>query len=286
MRKWWTAIGCLGLTACMEPHPAEDPSGWFDEGVEADVEEAITFTTTPYDFPSNPSSGIAALKQAVFPAPRDAIVFGPDDAWPTNRCGQRTDNDLPAVVEGVVTLHPRYYFKVDGCDRGSDEKFYGSFFVQDSTGGVFVLGDTKTAHFTTGDRVKLRVRAAQTSFDLDRVYAYDLVEVQRVAQPVYYQNQTTPLGIPDIGLVKRITGEVVREMDTFGEVPIRVSGSSAPCEAEDTSGCFFLAIDSDLSRRGVNLPVGTRLEATGPVIYSYSQFAVVIMKRGQLNVLD
>ncbi len=31
-----------------------------------------------------------------------------------------------------------------GCDDG-DEKFYGAFFIQDRTGGLFVLGDSKVA---------------------------------------------------------------------------------------------------------------------------------------------
>ncbi len=279
-------LGAATLTACVDQRQAEDPDDWFDVGGSQEVEEAIAFTSTPYDFPASPSAGIAALKSAVFPAPRDAIVVPPGQGFTANRCGQSTDPDLPRDIEGVVTLHPRFYFKVDGCDRASDEKFYGSFFIQDSTGGLFVLGDTKTAHFTTGDRVKLKVRAVQTSFDLNRVYAYDLVEVQRVAQPVYYQVQTTPLTIADIGLVKRVTGEIVREMDTFGEVPIRVAGSPQPCEAENTAGCFFVQVDSDLSRRGIDLPVGARIEATGPVLYSFSQFSVVVMKRGQITLLD
>ena len=63
---------------------------------------------------------------------------------------------LPMTVEGIVTTYPRYFQKKLVC--GEDERFYGSYFLQDSTGGILVLRDSRIANFTFGDRVRLKVR--------------------------------------------------------------------------------------------------------------------------------
>ena len=103
--------------------------------------------------------------------------------------------DLPFEVEGIVTLHPRWYFKTHGCDDG-DEKFYGSFFIQDGTSGIFVLGDSKVAHFDMGARVKMKVRGVRTIYDLNVVYAHDITEVVDYGPvPVYYDEATEALEI-------------------------------------------------------------------------------------------
>ena len=52
------------------------------------------------------------------------------------------DEILPFEIEGVVTAHPRYYFKTSGCDWDSDEKYYGSFFIQDATGAKISIEDS------------------------------------------------------------------------------------------------------------------------------------------------
>jgi hypothetical protein len=283
-------IAALSLGACADPREGvEDPDDWFDPGSELDVEEFVAFTDEPYDFPSDPNDGIGALKSAVFPVPRttgsDTLRFGPDDAAISTRgCRVESVNALPFDIEGVVTVHPRYYFKSSGCDWDSEEKFYGSFFIQDETGGVMVLGDTKVAHFDIGDRVRLRARGAKTGFDLDQIYTYDLLEIVERDVPIFYEeteepfqcDRTAPIDWDacDVGRVKRVTGTVVVAMDTFGDFQIE----------GDNGAIWHVGLDSELNRRGVDYPVGTRITVTGPILYSFSTYTLVVMKKGQVEV--
>ncbi len=276
------------LVGCISQREAEDPSEWFDKGSALDVTEALTFTDQSYDFPANPNDGIGWLKDHVFPVEgsgfgSDTVAWGPDDA--TNRditCANVSDPALPFDIEGVATAHPRFYFKTTGCTWDSDEKYYGSFFIQDATGGVFVLGDSKLAHFDMGDRVRIRARAAKTSFDLDMIYAFDLVEVVERNVPIYYEEPTAPFvdlweaGDDPTGRVWRVTGEVVTRTDTFGEFQVE----------DDEGRRFHASLDMEINRRGIEFPVGSRVTITGPVLYSYSIFAIVITRKGQVTVHD
>ena len=45
--------------------------------------------------------------------------------------------ELPITIEAVVTIPGTYYIKVSVCDQ--EEKFYGSFVIEDDTGGLMVL---------------------------------------------------------------------------------------------------------------------------------------------------
>ncbi len=266
------------LTACPSQREASGEDGWYDPGTQAGVEEPVAFTATPYDFPASPSEGLGAFREAIVPVTSgvggDTIAFGADDQFPAeNDCRSTVDSDLPWEVEGVVTAHPRFYFKTSGCSWDSDEKFYGSFFLEDSTGGVFI----KVAHFDMGDRVRLDLRGAKTSFDLDMVYTYDLLEVVERDVPIYYQERTTPFSaeaLEDIGRVWRVEGTVTTPKDTFGEFKIET----------DEGVTSSIGLDVELNR--VSFPVGTRLHATGPLLFSYDVFSIVIMKRGQITVLD
>lgn len=274
------------LVACAEPLRGEDPADWYDEGSGQEVEEPVLFTDVPYDFPSNPAQGIGFLNSELFPIPAgspgsDRMAWGASDiAGRASGCQVLTVSELPFVVEAVATIHPRFYFKSSGCDWDSEEKYYGSFFLQDATGGLFFLGDTKVAHFEQGDRVRLRVRAAKTSFGLNMVYAWDQLEVIERNVPIYYEPATDTFeamasaGDSPIGRVFRVTGEVVIPKDTFGEFVIE----------DDAGRRFSIGLDVELNRRGVEYPLGTRITATGPVLYSFSAYSIVIMRVGQITV--
>jgi hypothetical protein len=41
----------------------------------------------------------------------------------------------------------------------------------------------------------------------------------------------------------------------------------------------------ELSRRGLEYPVGTRIQVTGPILFAYDTFKVVVMRVGQVQVL-
>ena len=86
--------------------------------------------------------------------------------------------------------------------------------------GLFVLGDSKVAHFDMGDIVTLKIRAVRTTFDLDMVVAHDVVNVERGPEPIAYEVATEEFTLDDIARVKRVTGVVQTEPDTFGSFSI------------------------------------------------------------------
>ncbi len=276
------------LTGCAEPQRGEDPSGWYDHGAPLDVVEPLPFTSQPYSFPANASDGIGYLLDNLFPVPSgaagsDMVAWSAEDsAGRAPGCQRMSSPHLPFEIEGVVTIMPRYYFKTSGCNWDSDEKYYGSFFIQDGTGGVFVLGDSKVAHFDAGDRIRIRARAAKSSFGLNMIYAYSDLEIVERGTPIAYETPTDNFalmaagGNDPTGRVFRVSGTVLSEKDTFGAFQI-----------EDDSGRRFdVTLDVELNRRGIGFAPGTRILVTGPVIYSFSAYTIVIMRVGQITVED
>jgi hypothetical protein len=263
-----STLGCGGV------RDQEDPAAWYDGGVDQDVVEPVVFTDQNYDFPANDADGIGAMISAVYPVPAWSTAFGPEDAWTGNTCETTVDEDLPVEIEGIVTLHPRWYFKSHGCDDG-DEKFYGSFFIQDRTGGLFVLGDSKVAHFDMGARVRMKVRGVRTLYDLNVIYSHDILEIIDYGpQPIYYEEPSGDLALEHVGRVVSVTGEVVSGQDTFGEFVIQ----------SDNGSRYTINIDADLSRRGFGFDKGTRITVRGPALYSYSTFGILVIRSGQVNV--
>jgi hypothetical protein len=282
----------LALLVACATNEAEDPSDWYDEGADLYVQENLTFTDQNYAFPVDDAEGIGWLKDNLFPVPSgppggDQVAWGREDAFlhPSGTGPMRSPgcqilptSDLPFVIDGVATAFPRFYFKTSGCDWDSDEKYYGSFFIQNRTGGVFVLGDTKVAHFDMGDRIRMRARAAKTSFENDMIYAYDQLEIVEKGVPIYYEVATEPFanmaGDPT-GRVYRVTGEVVTPTDTFGEFTVE----------DDDGNQFVVVLDMELTRRGFEFPEGTRITATGPILVGYySVRQIVITRKGQITV--
>ena len=271
-----TAI-TLGLGCTVDDSP-QDYMSWYDEGSGLNVEEPVEFTDQNYGFPADEADGIGALIDGLFPVSDNTIAYAEGDQFGEDtECSSAVESDLPWVIEGVVTLHPRYYFKTNGCDFASDEKYYGSFFIQDATGGVFVLGDSKVAHFDVGAKVRMKVRGVRTAYDLNMVYAHDIEEIYYgEEQAVYYAEASGALTAGDVGEVRRVEGTVVTDMDTFGEFKV---------EAENGQR-YSVALDAEINRRGISFPVGTRLQATGPVLLSYDVYSIIIMEVGQVTVLD
>jgi len=256
----------LALGACAT-NEAEDPSDWYDGGTDLYVEEPVAFTDQNYAFPVDDDDGIGFLKDNLLPVPSgspgaDQVAWGKDDAYVDPPGGPMRSpgcqilpvDELPFVIDGVATAFPRFYFKTSGCDWDSDEKYYGSFFIQDRTGGLFVLGDTKVAHFEMGDRIRIRARAAKTSFDLDMIYAYDQLEVVEKGVPIYYEEAHEELdtlaadpSTNPIGKVYRVTGEVITGMDTFGEFTVE----------DDDGDRFVVGLDVELIMRKGQITVHT-----------------------------
>ena len=286
-----TAI-LIALSACSGARTvAEDPAGWFDSGFNDDVDESVAYTDVNYDFPTNDSDTIATLGASVFPV--DGywnIAYGPGEQFPDGGCPSVSDPDLPFEIQGTVTLRPAWYIKTDGCaaqvnddggltgaDEESEEKYYSSYFIQDRSAGIFVLFDSRFAPFDTGDRVRLRVRGVRTSYDVNMVYAHDIVEIEHLRAPLYYETASGPFTNAHIGRVMRIEGTVTQEIGTFGDIDI---------EADDGTAYTF-SVAQDLSRRRAVAPtLGQRIQVTGPVFLSYGEYPILVTQAGQVSLLS
>ncbi len=295
------------VAACGAPREPEDFGAWFDEGSAYDVQEPIAFTAENYDF-----IGATAIADLPSPPTRSFQTwFAEADAPPTENCDEwSTVDTLPAEITGIVTIHPRFYIKVSGCippddfDVDSDEKYFGSFFVQDRSGGHFVLGNSRVAHFSMGDRVTLRVRAIKEYFGSRMISAHDVVSVERTAEPIFYREvQGRLLDDGDLAEVVRVEGIVAGEMGQFGELylctgddpdttPVADQGRQGDivprCARSDVSDppWYKVGIDVELQRRGVSYETGTRLQVTGPVHLSFGDRQVSVLRVGQLQPLD
>lgn len=124
--------------------------------------------------------------------------------------------ELPMTVEGVVTVYPRQYFKVNVC--GQDERNYGTFTIEDDTGGIVVLRDSRVAPYSYGDRVRVTVKAMMFTFgrDVDTrailVSDIELAEPKivdgRVDKTILFEKKVEPLGFDDASMVRQIEGYV------------------------------------------------------------------------------
>lgn len=262
----------LATAACAEVSPLPDTSDWWGDGVDYDVREPLRFTPEPYTDLAGP--GIGSMLTELFPAP--TLTFAPGDTYATGvGCTTATNPELPVEIDGIVTLHPRWYMKLQGCNR-AEEKYYGNWFIEDATGGIFVVGDSKVAHFDVGDRVRILVRGVRTNFGMHMVYVHDVLEVSREARPVYYQAVDRPLGPEDMGQTRRVRGTVVGPPDTFGAFLV-----------ETASGARVAAsLDAELNRRRAHPPVGGTVCVTGPVLFSFSTYSIPIMRIGQVAVVE
>lgn len=287
----------LLLAACELRSDAEDWSAWYDEGVAYDVQEPLSFTTENYGLPraGEGLTTIADLQNATIPESYGTRIAAADYDAHLASCGWDATPNLPAVIEGVITAHPRMYFKAIGCTPDSDpsnndEKYYGSFFIEDDSGGIFVLGDSKVAHFDMGDTVRMTVRGVRRDYGLNMVYVHDVDLIERNAAPIKYVEATRPLSDADLGEVRRVTGTIVSEPTTFGDLILDLDGYGG-CTTENESAdsdefdddCIVVSVDMELSGRGVTFTPGERVTLTGPVTYTFRHHRVVITRVGQIE---
>lgn len=284
--KYLVALGIL-LGGCVETQSGADPGEFYDPGSRVEVSEPIAFTDVPYDF-TGPTP-IATLL-GLFPT-NDFVWYGLASDSPYSHSGNcdpsRTQptvpkllTELPATIEGVVTLHPRYFQKITVC--GSDERYYGSYILQDSSGGILVLKDSRIADFDYGDRVRLRVRGIVKYFETRAVLVYDEEEVLtdfRSPEPIYYEEVTSNFVASHSGKVVRVRGRVIGEPDNqnFNEMKL---------ESLDTPGVeWIVSIDKELGNRGVSPKLGESIEVTGPVLDSYG-LRIFVASLGQLEWIN
>ncbi len=280
------------------------PDGLYDYGEPDQIEVAPSerllseYTDEPYTFQgTTPIADVIALTES------DDFVwqgFEPDSPFPvTGDCDADRGFDqipsvvreLPLTIEGVVTLHPRYFQKHAIC--GQDERFYGSFFIQDETGGILVLKDSRLADFTYGNKVRLRVRALMSNRfgeGFRAVLAYDSQEIIERDDdadeplylqdkfPIYYDAIDRAFEGTDIGLVKRITAVVTSEANNNNFSELRL-------ESEDGSIQWLASLDRELALRNPPLTVGRKVQVTGPVLDSFG-LRMIIASFGQIEFLS
>ena len=299
MRQLLPLLSIVAL-GCASERSAEDPSKWagYEGSDDYDVEEPLEFTDVPYGF-----TGDTPIRDIPVSDYRETW-FAPDDAPPSDLCDWwRVSNELPVEVEGIVTIHPRYYFKTSGClppeDAAidSDEKYYGSYFIEDDSGGFFVLGDSKVAHFDMGARVKLKVRSTKEAFGLEMITVHDVLEVDRGPHPIHYEELARPLDSDDAGKVRRMTG-TVGLTGGFGEVQlclgeVQEGDFENVFEGDDQRDAkircivdgrgFYAIVDAELQRRGIEFEIGEQVTLTGPALYSFNEYRLVLMRVGQIS---
>lgn len=303
MNKSGTLLLCAvaALSACDDlREKPEDPSEWWADGEDAWVEEAIDFTPDDYALPASGTAGIGDFAEQVYPvgdwdrdSPRNlwSIKYAPGEGFDAD-CGGIEDSTLPYELEGIITLHPAWYIKSYGCapdpdqtfPPDSEEKYYSSYFIEDRTGGLFVLFDSRVAPFTVGDKVRLKVRAVRSNHwddggeyigSQDMIYAHDIVSIERGAAAVHYTEVDGALGIEHVNRVVRIHGTVVEIDESFNNVTVQTASGAE----------VVYSLGLDLGRRpSSHAKLGDVVTATGPVLLSYDIFTISIAQVGQLDI--
>lgn len=276
------------LSACGAGRAPEDPAAWFDSGVPYTVDEPVAFTDQPYGLPATPGEGIGDRLLPAFPQPSGSAVSEADLAAGLACAGWRGTSALPVEVTGVVTVLPQFYYKSSGC--GDDEKFYTSYFVEDDTGGVMILHDARMATFDAGATITLRVRSVSRTFDNNLVYSHEVLNVDRDPVPVRYVESNRPFEAADVGRVQRVTGTILAEPDGFGTFYVEPDGAEEPCippaSDEDVPvGCAIIGLSTELNRRPIEFPAGSRIIATGPIVSSFG-YKLVVTRLGQIEFLS
>ena len=213
-----------------------NPNGprWNEPPSQIEVEEPVLYVersaTNRYELPSGQGQAIDPIDQSqralssvadlLGILPQEAIAFSEPNLFTSERNEPECDNgrvevtpDLPMLIDGVVTLHPRQYTKVPVCDQ--DERNYGTYTIEDDTGGIVVLRDSRVAWFQSGDRVRLTVDAAMLTYTGPESRAILTATIEPIGpvttaeqRVIYYTTQPEPFTLEDITQTQRVEGFV------------------------------------------------------------------------------
>ncbi|MFB6265252.1 MAG: hypothetical protein ABEL76_16760 [Bradymonadaceae bacterium] len=227
----------------------------------------------------------------------------------TDGGGSTSPLSLPVTVRGVVTYHASHYEKVSTC--GQDQKYFGSYIIQDKTGAIAVLRDAEIADYTFGDRVEVEVRGLAKSFGSMKVLSTGDVRLIEAADegegtvpytslagdpPTAYADampcRQTALDVPkNLGNTFRIEGRVCQQPNSrnFNELRLQPGDS---CKSNPDIA-WSVSMGLDFGRRGLGLEQGDRVRVTGPVWgrpTSFSScnwsFQMLALSPDQLEVLE
>lgn len=226
MRRWLAgaliAVMAAGCADDLRDAPFVDESRRAP-GDQREVDEPVDYVRrtddNAYGLPRAGQPGIADLIALM---PDETLEEGDADIWaapgdaPPCPNPARVDiiDALPMTLEAVVTLHPRQYIKVPTCDQ--DERNYGSFVVEDDTGGIVVLRNSRVTTFTAGDRVRLTVRALMFTFRNPTTRVVLAADVERLEppdgrrHPVLFEDLDDRFSLADISETRRVEGIVIQ----------------------------------------------------------------------------
>jgi hypothetical protein len=202
--------------------------------------------------------------------------------------------ELPVTIEGVVTLHPRFFKKVNFC--GSDERYYGAYFIQDSTGGLLVLKDTRIADFDAGDRISLRVRGISQQFGSRDIMIWDEEQVISQDNAIYADPVDDIPTVDDVGNVVKVRGIVVEPPtnSNFNNVCLMPEGSTdtSVCDprclsSDQCFGYILAAFDREIGQRNPDpIEAGDLVELRGPVNDGFDGPTILIAEEGQYDIIE
>lgn len=287
------AVVCASCGAPEEP--ADDLEPRYGGVDTTSTVEAVAYTDVPYNF-----TGPTPLQELYDLIPGGNVWYGTsaESEWPVsgscNDFGNQVEQvaELPVEVEGVVTLHPRYFQKVAFCS--SEERYYASYILEDESGGFLVLKDSRIADFTFGDRVKLKVHGLMKYFDTYAVVVFTDEEVVSEGGEIFYEKLDRHLKSDDIGRNVRVLGEIASPPtnSNFNEmclVPVGEDYSACDprCVAnEQCLGSVVVSVDRELGQRNPSpLEAGKVIEVTGPVVNSFG-LRILISRLGQISFVD
>ena len=295
--RGWSALGLaallVGATGCVEPDTGGDPDDFFGEGgSEVTASDPVEFTDEPYDEVSGDMT-IEDLRSYI-PDEDDEVIwygFGSSDPYPVEGdCDPERDFDetipeeideLPVRISGVVTLHPRYFESGTVC--GSDQRYQGTYILEDETGGIQILKDSRVADVDVGDHVELRVRGITRNFGTVGVLAFDQEQALTDRDdpvPIFYEALEREFEEDDEYRVRRVTGEVVLEPtnQNFNEMRIQ--------SLDDDDVEWTASLDRELGNRGVGPKLGDTVELTGPVHPGFDDREIIVATLGQMDWIE
>lgn len=216
------AFVALALSACGDElqRPLGEPRE--DEGLAYTVEEPVNsaprsvdvFYGLPRDGQQSIADVLALLPSSRIDRDEPDMFVAPGATPPTDQCqGGRPEelSELPITVEAIVSLQPSKYLKLPIC--GQDERFYGAYAIEDDTGGIVVLRNSRVAFARPGDRVRVEIIGLAQFFGSpeQRAVVISSVEVlEQAASPVLYENATSPFTVDMVARTHRIEGFVAQ----------------------------------------------------------------------------
>jgi hypothetical protein len=331
-----SAFGCVPERG--EPVEADER---YQEGSRTEADDPIEYTEGEATVPDDPDGNVVDI-QTILDIQDPGSPMDPDPAWYAfgsnfpypqgsnasldipcettflNRAYE-LENELPATIRGVVTLE-HHYEKVSLC--GEDHRFYGVYTLQDETGTIMVLKDSRIADFTFGDRVEIEVLGLAKSFgrlmvvadrnekilETDAATPYEALDQEFSTRMLgeTYANEleqnpqvcwdyigsygvSKAFGVlPGFNRTYRVRGEVVTEptSQNFNAMTLRR-------EVNGENRFWTVSLGLELGRRGVGVETGDRVQATGPGsgrLIGFApcqwQFNMIATSVGQVEILE